>query len=508
MTDRISDRVSLFVLTVLFAATRLPFLYTQGFPDGDQTHTAVGILDAVQSGTRFHGMRIYALAVSPGYHALWFALQPLYASHPATLIGAMSGLGALAGLGAQIFLWLIARHLWGRSAAWLVSLVWLFAPGWWEVTTFGHPSVLAVGCVLGAMLAMVEGSEAGALVMAGLAFALAVLFRADMILAGAVFPALAWLRTRRMRPALAATLVPVAAFALWALVMRAIHPPAAMSGSTGTVHRFFDVIVTDPSIYKKELVILGLGIGPVTAALAGLAWLACLVRRRVDGLVIALALGLPALLWWIHVEGPFRHMLIVALALVLPVAALAEKRSTALAVALGLAVALANLVAMHALRDRLLASYSWTYRAAPGVPRWSTRAPLDDWFSSHAAATRGVRDEARWAAALAGSQTDSVLVVTPLPFRYEYAMLERGEPHTYRGRLDSTAIWIDLVSGGKAYRFLEGDPGPTQAVLDRAAAAGELRGFSIWIPPDAEPTSGLAIPAGIPEAQFEGKPSI
>ena len=506
MIDRVSDRISLLLLTLFYTLSRLPFLYTHGFPDGDQTHTAVGILDAVQSGTGFHGTRIYALAVSPGYHALWFALQPLYASHPATLIGWMSALGALAGLGAQIFLWLIGQRLWGRSAAWLVSLVWLFAPGWWEVTTLGHPSVLAVCCVLGAMLAIVQRAGTGALVVSGLVFALAVLFRADMILAGAVFPALAWLRTRRARPALAAGVIPVAAFVIWALVMRAIHPAASTTGSPGIVRRFFDVIATDPSVYKKEIVILGLGIGPIAALLCGVAWLVCLVRRRFDALLMALALGLPALVWWIHVEGPFRHMMIVALALVLPVAVLAEKRSLAIAIALGLVVALANLIAMHAMRDRLLASYAWTYRAAPGVPRWSTRAPLDDWFSSHAAATRGVRAEARWASALARSPADSVLVVTPLPFRYEFAILERGEPHTYRGRLDSTAIWIDLVSGGKAYRFLEGDPGPSQAVLDRAAAAGELRGYSIWVPPDAVPSSGFKIPPGIPEAEFEGKP--
>ncbi|HKA24342.1 MAG TPA: hypothetical protein VKF80_05135 [Candidatus Eisenbacteria bacterium] len=496
MIDRRSDRVSLFLLTLLYAATRLPFLYTAGFPDGDQTHTAVGILDAVQAGTGFLGTRIYALAVAPGFHALLFALRFAYASHPAGLIPLVSALGALAGLGAQIFLWLTARRLWGPAAAWLVSLVWLFAPGWWEVTTFGHPSILALCFVLGAIWWMSRGT----VVAASTCFALAVLFRADVILAGAVFPTVAWLTTRRYHSAVVALIVPVAAFVVWAGVMRAIHPPAASVAESGTVARFFDVLQADPSVYRKELVILALGLGPMTILLSGIAWIVCLMRRRFDVLGIALALGVPALVWWIHVEGPFRHLLIVAVALVIPAVVLAEGRSVRDAVVAGVVVACANGLVMHALHDRLLASYLWTYRPAPGVARWSTRAPLDDWFSSHAAAARGVGEEARWAKALANASADSVLVVTPLPFRYEFAILERGEPHRYHGALDSTAIWIDLVSGGKAYRFLEGDPGPTQFVLNRAASEGRLRGYSIWIPPDAEPTGGYVIPAGLPAA--------
>lgn len=500
MTTRRLDSLSLLSLSLLYAATRIPFLYRVGFPDGDQTHTALGILDAVQAGTGFLGTRIYALAVSPGYYGGMFALSPLYASHPAALFFLMSALGAAAGLGAQIFLWLFLRDRWGAACAWLGSLLWLFAPGWWEVTTFGHPSVLALCAVTAALFLFSRDRGTGSLVAASACFAIAVLLRADMILAGLVFPALAWLRSRRIRSLGQGAIVPAAAWAAWALVMRAIHPPAPSGQAAGTVERFFDVLETSPSVYVKELVILILGLGPVSFVMASLAWIIAVARRRFDALLLALALGLPALLWWLHVEGPFRHLLIVALAVALPVALLVEGRSLRWGVALGVALALANLLAMHAVRDRLLASYPWTYRPVPGMARWSTRAPLDDWFSSHAAASRGVRAEAGWAKALARADEDSVLVLTPLPFRYEFEILERGGPHRYRVWLDSTVIWTELASGGKVYRFVEGNPGPTQSVLNRAAAGGNLRGFSVWVPPDAVPSEGFLLPPELPRA--------
>jgi hypothetical protein len=498
VTARRSDLLSLLLLALLYAVSRFSHLYTVGFPDGDQMHTALGILDAVQTGAWFLGTRIYALAVSPGYYGLLFLLSPLYRAHPATLIPLMSALGAVAGLGAQIFLWLWVRDRWGAAPAWLVSLLWLFAPGWWELTTFGHPSVLAVCAALAALFAFSRGARLAACIC----FAIAVLLRADLILAGGVFPALAWLSSRRFRSVFAGVIVPVAAFVLWAVAMRAIHPPAPAEHGGGTVSRFFDVLETSRSVYVKELVILVLGIGPVTALVAGGAWIFGLAGRRVDALVIALALGLPALVWWLHVEGPFRHMLIVALALLIPATLLVERRPVAVAVAFGLAVALANLIAMHAVRDRLLASYPWTYRPVGRMARWSTRAPLDDWFSNHAASEKGVRAEAGWARAFARSPEDSLVVVTPLPFRYEFEILERGEPHRYRARLDSTVIWTELVSGESIYRFVEGNPGPTQRALDRAAAEGKLQGFAIWVPPDAIPTEGFSLPAGMRRADL------
>lgn len=506
MSGKRADGVSLLFLTLAYALTRAPFLYTVGFPDGDQTHTALGILDAVQSGTGLLGTRIYALAVSPGYYAGMLALAPLYWSHPAALIPLMSALGAVAGLGAQMFLWLLIRERWGSAAAWLVSLLWLLAPGWWEVTTFGHPSVLAVCATMAAIYFFNREARTRTIVTASLCFAAAVLLRADMILAGLVFPALAWLRNKSLRSVLAAAIVPVAAFSAWFLVMRAIHPPAAPGQTEGTVARFFDVLETRPSVYAKELVILVLGLGPVTFVLGGVGWILALVRRRTDALVIASALGLPALLWWLHVEGPFRHLLIVALAFSLPAVLLVENRSVRVAVRIGLAVAIVNAFVTHALNDRLLASYRWSYRPVQGMARWSTRAPLDDWLSSHTAAMRGVRAEAGWAQALARAPEDSVLVLTPLPFRYEFEVLERGEPHHYRAWLDSTVIWTELTSGGKVYRFVEGNPGPTQVSLDQAAANEGLRGFSVWVPPDAMPTEGFRFPADLPRANLPSAP--
>src|SRR4029453_4394671 len=53
-----SELLDLLILVLIYLVSRIPFLYTLGFPDGDQTHTALGILDAARSGAGFHAARL------------------------------------------------------------------------------------------------------------------------------------------------------------------------------------------------------------------------------------------------------------------------------------------------------------------------------------------------------------------------------------------------------------------------------------------------------------------
>src|SRR4029453_12811278 len=59
-----------FILCLLYLGTRLPFLHTQGFPDGDASQIALGVADAVRSGTGFQGARLYGTAFMTGYYQL------------------------------------------------------------------------------------------------------------------------------------------------------------------------------------------------------------------------------------------------------------------------------------------------------------------------------------------------------------------------------------------------------------------------------------------------------
>ena len=69
--------------------------------------------------------------------------------------------------------------------------------------------------------------------------------------------------------------------------------------------------------------------------------------------------------------------------------------------------------------------------------------------------------------------------------------------------MDPGALWFELTSGGSTYLFLEGGPEATQQAIDRAAGAGELASYEVWIPPDSRPTKPLVLPAGMREVSLD-----
>jgi hypothetical protein len=107
-------------------------VYRDGFPDGDQQHIALGILDAVLSGRGFAGLRLYGTSFSPGYHLAHFALGPLYRDHPYAIFDVMNASGILAGLLALVGLHAFVRELRSPAEADAAAILWTFAPGWWS----------------------------------------------------------------------------------------------------------------------------------------------------------------------------------------------------------------------------------------------------------------------------------------------------------------------------------------------------------------------------------------
>lgn len=479
-----APRASLAWLTLAYLATRIPFVHHGGFPDGDQQHIALGILEAIQSGRFFHGLRLYGPSFSFGYHAFHFALAPLYRADPFAIFTVMNVSGVVAGLVALVSLHALVRELRGPAEADAAAILWTFAPGWWELTTFGHPSTIALALFLASAAFLAHDRR----VPATLLYLAALTVRADFLLGAPFLLALPFARgSRRFVPN---AIVIACAGALFLAFSRALFPPAHGDGSVAHA-----LGVADPGlrVAVKEVVVLTLGLGVPT----GIAALAGVVQARGYALVLAASI-VPALAYWLEVEGPFRHFLVPASLLALLAAVWASRFARPWLVALGL-VAMGQ-VAAFALRPQLEVRYPFTYRAVPGDARWSTRAPLGDFFTSHAAAATGVAREAADARWIADSAPDSLLVLGPNPFRAEFELRARfGE----RARYDvvdipSSGVERTILSTPAGLRtFLSGDPVPPAAALASLRARDAIAARNVFVPAAAVPTSVVYPDSGL-----------
>jgi hypothetical protein len=468
---------------------RLPFVHTLGFPDGDASQMGLGIADALREGTGFHGVRLYGTAFTTGYYAMFFALAPLHGGDPSRLIPLMNGLGVAAGLVAQLAFYSLLASLWGRGAALAGGLLLLFTPGWWELNTFGHPTPLAFALLLIALRCFVSPTRVGR-ASAFLAYAAACLVRADLLLAGLAFPALAWARSRgRREVALGMCVVVVAAVS----VALAVHVLVGGHGS-GVASQVGAVFDFHGRTMLKKVAVAILGAGPVIALAVVAGGAACFASATYAPLLVAGAVIVPEALWWLPVEGPFRQWLVAYGMALLPAAVWLGARGPRRAVIFALALTVANQLVSAALYDPIVAHYPWTYRAVPGERRWSTRAPIGDWFHHQETAERAVRDEARDASTVASYRGRALLVIAPAPYREEWEVLSRNPSYRYATQVDGGALWVDLAAGGRRYLFLESEPDPTRRALVKAYESNRLDGMRVLLPSGTEPIEPYPIP--------------
>ena len=126
-----------------------------------------------------------------------------------------------------------------------------------------------------------------------------------------------------------------------------------------------------------------------------------------------------------------------------------------------------NQLLSAALYAPLAREYPFTYREVRGERRWSTRAPLGDWYSHHVTAARAVREEAQAARWLAELDRPATLVVALSPYRLEWEVLARHAPYRYQTEARSGVIWVTLETDGRKVLFVEGDPERTRPVSRR-----------------------------------------
>ncbi|HEV8481432.1 MAG TPA: hypothetical protein VGR66_11615 [Candidatus Eisenbacteria bacterium] len=480
------------LLIVLYLATRVPFIHTAGFPDGDASQMALGVADAFREGTWFHGVRLYGTAFTTGYYALLFVLSPWHVGDPSRLVPLMNGLGVVSGLAAQLAFYSLLGTLWGRGAALAGSLLLLFTPGWWELNTFGHPTPLAFALFL-ISLRCFTSRHVTWRACAFFVYTAACLVRADLLLAGFAFPSVAWLQLRNRRSLLLG--VAVVAFAALSVAV-AVHELVGGRGGAvaAQVGAVFDFQLR--TVIKKAAVAL-LGAGPVIGLAIAAGFLACLFSATYGPLLLAAAVVVPEAMWWLPVEGPFRQWLVAYGMALVPVAVWLGSRKVRSAVVVAIALVVVNQIAAAALYGPIVARYPWTYRAVPGERRWSTRAPIGDWFHHQATAEGAVREEIREAKLIATYPGSSVLIVAPAPYRMEWEVLSRSASYRYTSRADEGALWVDLKSDGRRFVFLEGDPPPTRRALEKAYASGSLDSMPVFVPRGVEPIDSYPIPASV-----------
>jgi hypothetical protein len=500
-------RNSLLWVALAYLATRLPFLYHGGFPDGDQQHIALGILDGILGGRYFGGVRLYGEGFSFGYYAVHFALAPLYRMSPFMIFEVINLSGLVAGLIALLALHRFVRELWSPTAALVAAWWWTLTPGWWELTTFGHPSTIATSLFLAALacfaIFLTHTSRAASIALAasGLLYFLALTMRADYVLGAPLLLALPLVRPRPRAYVAALGIVLGATAAFYAAHQLLFAGPTRAFATTFT-QRVAEVRALTLRVAVKEVVVWVLGSGPVLFAIGILGLARLLLRRgqRRTGVVL-LAGIVPSIAYWLQVEGPFRHFLLPAFVLVIAGALawndLKIARRGSAAIALALAVIVIDQATAALLFPAVNARYPWTFRAVQGERRWSTRAPLGDWFHNHAAASRGVRQESAEARWLAYASPDSVLVLTPSSYRAEFEFLARF-PRSYRyTRIDVSDTYVEsltLAAPGRTLFVISGDPRPLGEELAIERASGRVPSSArVFVPAAAEP-AGAAYP--------------
>jgi hypothetical protein len=496
------------LLILAYVLTRLPFLYTEAVPDGDQSHIALGVLDAFRSGTFFEGVRVYGITFSFGYYALYFALAPLYQANPENLFLLMSGIGSILGLVTLLAYWQILRILWGESAGLAGAVILLFAPGWWELTTFGHPSVHALAAYIVANLILLHAARGpGKLrwrwyVLAIAAYTATLTIRADLLLGALSFPVLLWASGRTVFSSLriGGILVLVATTVFFVLRKLVLTVPEGQ-GLESFIERALTVVSPSPRMASRQLAIFLLGTGPLAVLAACLAVTRQFRDRWWQPLVLAALGALPSLIWWLQIFGPYRHFLVVMVFSVVPIAAAVRLFTVRKALLVALTIVLGNQIILSATYRPIIDSYNWSAHLYATSRRWTHQVPLGDWFSNHqAAATSAVAraEESRW---LAREAVDSILVVGMASYRAEFAILATGTPYDYD--IEATEFpgtgWIRLTTPSRHYVFLEGDPPPVRRVLSETFEQGGYRGYSLYLSPQHRPmafdypTGGLPI---------------
>jgi hypothetical protein len=368
------ERTLLAAPCLLLAALTLPFAYHFTLSEPDLVRMMAALVYGHATGLQDAAGMHYGAKFSFGYYQLLYAVAPADWLQSPDLAGRLiNAMGIVAGLACAAACTLYLRSLFELRAAAAASMMFLLSPMMLPLALSGHPLVGAAAALFFAGWLLVQAQPyqgtpyVWRVVAASLLLLGALTLRAEVILA---FPFLLFAAARApdthapwfLYATRAVALV--GAFAAFLYLQRG-HV-AESGGAAASLLGFMQAFMSSGRTVQG-LAVLGLSAGLVT--LAAVLWAVWRNGGSARELWFPLALGLPALVFWLPNPQPARHFFFPVLALALIVGLrLARSRHWLLAVLL---IALGNQIAAEFVRPAVVAGYAWSY--APASDRRATQ---------------------------------------------------------------------------------------------------------------------------------------
>lgn len=271
--------------------------------------------------------RIYDRWFSSGYYALANALLHLAHAHLSQVTGILDWLSFAAALATALLVWELGRRLISPAAAFWAAVLFLLAPGIWQLGAEPHPEGLGIALLLAALAALLRAGGGGRraaiwLVLATLALAAALLVRGDGILLIPAFlvfwllPVHVLTTAQRVRAAAATTAAWVMAIGIFLAVRAGLlgqsvgrtqhHAWSKIAGYLGHLSVLHQAL--------PDITALGPAVWIFTAAGVALFGLNSATRLRRRWLLFAFAWSAPGYLFWFLVRGNnVRHVALYSL---------------------------------------------------------------------------------------------------------------------------------------------------------------------------------------------------
>lgn len=393
-------RIAPFACVLLaFAGLLLVFQYQGELAENDLYRTLLGLLNGAASGQYLDDPLHYGKNFGFGYIELIYYLgNPDHLVDRDEVVSLINSVGYASAVIALACILASLRMIYGDRAALIGGVVFGFSPIVIDITHSGHqllPALAFFGAASVAMFTVRSGWRGLAAYSAGtILLFLGLTMRAELPLA---FP---WLLLAQRSPATLGDVIRtalqrgvacLAAFGAFIALRYVLFPiPEAGSGNLGSLEALVTTFFRLQNL-GSGLVTLALGCGIATIVAAGVAMTVAaatvlrhrggrlaLLRSRFD-LLAPLSLVVTGILFWLLNPYPARHFTFVLLGLAIIIGVVAARHfriGPVAAVAVGLAIVVANQVASEAVRPFVLSRFHSPYTNFPDVRRTLTAAPL------------------------------------------------------------------------------------------------------------------------------------
>lgn len=477
-------------ITAMTIAVALGYSTTMAEPD--LVRMIAGMVYGGATGQHLQAGFHYGAEFSFGYYELLYRLVPDAVLHDPDLLAEwFNRTGAVfAGLFA-FALALMLNRLVGSRIAVFVTTAFLLSPSVLPFLASGHPMV--AGCALlflGCWLVLLSSPQLNArfdIVYLGLAFvalSAGLSFRGEIALAFP-FVVLAQMVTAhekgpgRFKGTVASCIVVAVAFACFLYLQR----PFVADGAGGALRTFLMAFASLGAVARGlGLLVLALGL-LTTMLLPVLTWSQRQeMRRHWPMILLACALILPSLVFWLPNPQPIRHLLVPVLGLYLLLGLITRpyvgdgKR----ALLAGLVLAIGNQAVAEVVRPVIVKTYPWPYAAA-SERRATQKVPLGFFPLDQKAnlkAQAGLREEA---IRLVARRPRELIVMADSQF-YMVQRLIADDPSLRLSRATIDDVEILLLSNdARSIYFVDKSAYWPREILETVLASATLSRFPVYV---------------------------